>query len=362
MASNIVLKLNNKKNNPRNSEGSFVTLADGKIMYAYSRYYGKSWSDAATATISARYSVDDGITWSKKDKLIVANEGSRNVMSVSLLRLQDSRIAMVYLRKNGDFDCRPYMRTSTDEGKTWSKPTLCISPKGYFVVNNDRVIQLKGGRIVIPASFHRPRPGWTDPTTATHDSRSIAFFYYSDDNGKTWFESDDWWALPVRSQSGLQETGAVELKDGRLYGWCRTDTGRQWEMTSRNKGGRWTQPKPSRFKSPRSPMSIKRIPTTGDLLAVWNDHSNRWDLPEPKMTGKLPSWGRTPLVLATSSDEGRTWRNAKLIETDPKKGYCYIAIHPLDDAVLLAYCCGGGRSGVLQDSCIRRITLDWIYG
>ena len=67
------------------------------------------------------------------------------------------------------------------------------------------------------------------------------------------------------------------------------------------------------------------------------------------------------LPLAVSKDEGKTWCRAKLIEEDPRRGFCYIAVHFTEDAVLLAYCCGGRCSGVLQDSCIRRISLDWIY-
>jgi len=51
----------------------------------------------------------------------------------------------------------------------------------------------------------------------------------------------------------------------------------------------------------------------------------------------------------------------KLLESDPQRGFCYTAIHGTGDAVLLAYCCGGGeRRRVLQDLCIRRITLDWL--
>ncbi len=54
-------------------------------------------------------------------------------------------------------------------------------------------------------------------------------------------------------------------------------------------------------------------------------------------------------------DDGKTWQAAVDIETDPGRGFCYTAIHFTDDAVLLAYCCGGGQSAVLQDCCIRRI-------
>lgn len=38
--------------------------------------------------------------WSKDDTEVVPNEGAMNVMSVSLLRLQDDSIALFYLRKN----------------------------------------------------------------------------------------------------------------------------------------------------------------------------------------------------------------------------------------------------------------------
>jgi len=367
MASTIVLDLSHGPDNPRNSEGSFVTLADGRILFAYTRYYGESWADDATARICARYSADDGCSWSERDELLVEREGRCNVMSVSLLRLQDGRIGLWYLRKNSLADCRAYLRTSRDEGKSWSRPVLCIPAPGYFVVNNDRVIQLRGGRIVVPASYHRTRLApdrrRQSPCGAA-DERGLALSFLSDDGGRTWRESSDWWALPVRSKAGLQEPGIIELTDGRLYACCRTDTGCQYEMVSADGGDTWSPPRPAVFRSPRSPLSIKRLPGTGDLLAVWNDHSGQLAPVHPaehSFTSK--SWGRTPLVAAISRDDARTWERHKLIESDPQRGFCYTAIHDTGAAVLLAYCCGGGdRGAVLQDLCIRRVTLDWLYG
>lgn len=363
MSSDIVLQLNHSLDNPRNSEGSFVTLADGRILFAYTRYYGESWADQATARICGRISDDGGRTWSDRDNVIVENEGRQNVMSVSLLRLQNGRLALWYLRKNSVADCRLMMRTSQNEGQSWSRATLCIPAPGYFVVNNDRVIQLRSGRLVVPAAYHRG----TMPPGRKHegavDYRGIALFYLSDDGGRTWRESKDWWALPVRSGSGLQEPGVVELADGRLYAYCRTDVGCQYEMFSEDGGETWTSPHASGFSSPPSPLSIKRIPSTGDLLEVWNDHSERLvPVKREDVSFQSKSWGRTPLVSAISRDEGKTWERHKLLEADPERGFCYTAIHCTDDAVLLAYCCGGGgKSAVLQDLCIRRITLDSLY-
>ena len=96
----IGLELPPGPNNPRNSEGAFMPLKDGRIMFAYSRYYGKSGDDHATADIAARYSSDQGRTWTTNDEIIVKNEGGMNVMSVSLLRLQSGEIALFYPPRN----------------------------------------------------------------------------------------------------------------------------------------------------------------------------------------------------------------------------------------------------------------------
>lgn len=345
----IVAELKHKRGNPRNSEGAFLTLKDGRIMFAYSRYYGNDWSDIATATISAIYSSDGGLTWSKRCRLLIPNEGGCNVMSPSLLRMQNGDLGLFYIRTNGFHDCRLYLRTSPDEGKHWSNPTLCIPAPGYFVVNNDRVVRLSTGRIIFPAAYHRPKAEGSPTDWATWDFRAVTVFYYSDDDGKTWHESADWWGLPVPSRSGMQEPGLIELNDGRLYAWARTDTGRQWQMFSSDQGKHWSAPTPSPFRSPNSSLSMKRCPISGNLIAIWNDYSRRWRLGKPAPN----SWGRTPLALATSRNEGKTWGHYTLIEDDPRRGYCYVAVHFIGDALLLAYCYGGFGDGVLQNTRVR---------
>jgi sialidase-1 len=361
MPIDLVLSLTHGPDNPRNSEGAFEALADGRLLFAYSRYYGTDGADHGAAQICGRYSADGGRSWTTEDTILVENEGRCNVMSVSLLRLQDGRIGLWYVRKHSLTDCHPYLRTSRDEGRTWSRPTPCIPAPGYFVVNNDRVVQLRSGRLVLPASYHRaklPAARMTKSTYSGLDFHGLALFYLSDDGGRTWREGQQWLAFPGRSGSGLQEPGVVELQDGRLYGHCRTDVGRHYEMLSEDGGETWTSPRPSIFQAPMSPLCIKRLPATGDLLAVWNDHSGHL-LPQ-RPEDYAFSWARSPLVLARSTDDGATWTGHKLLEDDSRRGFCYTAIYPTEDAVLLAYCCGSGRD-VLSDSCIRRVTLEWLY-
>src|SRR5690606_284512 len=159
-APEITLELNPSENNPRNSEGDFVTLKDGTVMFVYSKYVGESSSDHAPASLAARYSTDGGVTWTSEDQIIVPKEGGMNVMSVTLLRLQDGDIALFYLRKNSTEDCIPMLRIAKDEAKTWSEAIPCITDKeGYFVLNNARVIQLQDGRLMMAVALHNTPGG-----------------------------------------------------------------------------------------------------------------------------------------------------------------------------------------------------------
>ena len=354
MITDIVLPLPSGPGNPRNSEGSFVTLANGDILFAYSRYTGVSWSDHARADIASRVSTDGGKTWSTDDRILVANEGDCNVMSVSFLRLQDGRIALFYVRKNSFFDCRMRMRSSSDEGQTWSEPVLGNPSEGYLVTNNDRIIQLASGRLICPSAIH-VNPPLAEGEEPKFNQHGDALFSVSDDAGKTWRETPQRIAISSEIDSGLQEPGIIQRSDGSLYGYARTSAGQQWEFTSTDEGETWSEATPSRFISPTSPLSIKAI-HGNSWLAVWND----LDSPFKVELGKAQesSWGRTPLALAISTDEGATWSKSELIEDDPVRGFCYIAIHSLEDAVLLSYCSGGRGNAVLQETTVRRIPLN----
>lgn len=346
----IALELKPGQDNPRNSEGAFVPLKDGRIMFVYSRYYGTSSSDHATADLAARYSSDKGATWTDADEIIVKNHGGMNVMSVSLLRLRSGEIALFYLLKNSTKDCRPVMRRSFDEGRTWSEPTMCITDEvGYFVLNNDRVIQLKDGRLLFAVSRH----GFDGDK---FDNMGVVMTYASDDNGKTWWRGKSTLDIvsPSDKKYAAQEPGVVELKDGRVLLWIRTNAGSQFMSWSNDRGETWSIPRPSWLRSPLSPASIKRLPT-GDLLAVWNDHEGRLDL---KWPGRGLDGRRTPLSAAVSHDDGVTWQGARTVEDDPDGHFCYIAIEPVDDGTMLLGYCAYSDLGHTR---LVKIPINWFY-
>ncbi|MBS0663236.1 MAG: exo-alpha-sialidase [Verrucomicrobia bacterium] len=333
---------------PRNSEGSFATLASGRIIFCFSQFDGGG-DDSSPSAIAEIHSDDHGRTWSAA-RVVVPTGDNRNLMSASLLRLRSGALALFYLaKKNNWLDCHPFLRLSHDEGQTWGPALPITRAPGYFELNNDRVVQLRTGRLVLALSSYRVT-GTVD-APESWDRRSLILWYYSDDEGRTWRESDTWWTIPVGGYSGLEEPGVVELADGTLFSWARTDQGCQFGFRSTDAGLTWSPPAPTELVSPRSPAGIKRLPGSACLLAIYNDHSGRF----PFQPGK-----RTPLVLAYSTDGGRTWPDRQVLEDDPTGWYCYTAIHFTDEGVLLAYCASTGEQRHLSKLRLRLVPWSWL--
>ena len=330
--------------NPRNSEAAMIDLADGRIMLVYSRFTGGG-GDHAKAALAARFSSDGGATWTKDDvHLTAGDEGGMNTMSPSLLRMRDGSLGLFYLRKNGLTDCRVFLRMSRDDGKTWGEARVCTEPVGYYVMNNDRAVRLKSGRILLPVALHATP---SEPKFQRH--AQIACFS-SDDDGVAWRRGEN---APGGGMHALEEPGVVELRGGRVMLWCRTDAGSQFVSHSRDGGVTWDELTPSKIASPRSPASIERVPATGDLLLAWNDNGD--------VSGKTHG-KRTPFNVAISRDDGVTWTNVRTLESDPNGWYCYTAIHFAGDHVVLSHCADNLKTGkALATTQVTRFPIKFLY-
>ena len=241
------------------------------------------------------------------------------------------------------------MRVSKDEAQSWSDAVEVITDQiGYYVLNNDRVVQLKDGRLICPVALHH-LPKYEKP-----DWQGLLMCYLSDDLGKSWnrCESVLKGARSDGSRVTLQEPGVIELQDGRLMMFARTDDGSQYLSWSSDRGKTWSQPTASSIRSPQSPATIERIPGSSDLLMVWNDHAA---IPESLKTR------RTPFSLALSHDDGTSWTRSLSLEDDPNGWYCYTALDFVDDRVLLGHCGGDRRNGGLNSTQITTFDVAWLY-
>lgn len=297
---------------PRNGEGDMIRLKNGDLLLAYGRW-DNATSDFSPAEVWCKTSSDGGKTWNEGRQL-VANEGKLTTFSVSLLRLKNGAILMSYIVKDSTTACNIFFRTSTDECKTWSPRRKFEAPaptSGYTAMNNDRLIQLRSGRVLAAAWAH-----------GVNGAPIVGFALYSDDNGQTWRKSTevDMRVLKPEDKVGAQEPNVTELKDGRILMLIRNSCGCIAKSYSSDQGETWSKPELIKeLVAPVAPSSIIRIPQIGDLLLVWNQN--------PKE--------RHPLNSAISTDDGKTWKHIRTV--DDGLGFAYTSITPVGDKIILTY-------------------------
>jgi hypothetical protein len=318
--------------NPRNGEGAMIALKDGRLLLGWTHFTGGG-QDHSTAEIFASISGDGGYTWGEPF-LLQENLGLCNVMSVGFLRLRTGDLMFGFGIKNHERDdSRYYIRRSADEGKSWSDPVLTMPETGYFVVNNDRLIQTSSGRLLIPAA-----------KSIDEHYHCVSSCFVSDDEGRTWRRSAAYLDLPG-GRVGLQEPGIVECADGSLWMYMRTGRQHIYASRSTDDGESWSPPEPTPLVAPTSPASARRLPDSDDILIIYND---RRGVPyEGERSGEF-NW-RTPLSSAVSSDGGRTWHHHKTIEDDLSRSYCYTSILFYQGSTLLTYYVGKAGGPNLLD-------------
>ncbi len=329
---------------PRAGEGSAVLLKNDSIMLVYCQFAGKE--DHNRASIVSRISTDGGISWSLAREIIKKNPESLNVMSPGLLRLDNGRLALVYIEKFSLTDCTPCICFSDDEGESWSEPSLITKRGRYNVVVNDRLIQTSGGRLLIPAAVHS-----YNEADGSWNNTNLCIVYYSDDCGLSWNQSNYLdgikpsdaaiphnltedkraiWETILQEGICTQEPGLVELSDGKIMLWTRTAGGYMYRSISQDNGETWSAFKPvTSIISPLAPQSIKRLPGSSRLICFYNDRRGESFL--------IDNWSwRTPLTVATSDDDGKTWSALGNIESTDHN-YCYTSILFFAGKLLLTY-------------------------
>lgn len=354
MIGTIIRELKPSAQNNRNSEGAFLKRKDGKLLFAYTRYGGEGAADHARADLYGILSENNGDSFGEPFALFTsASLGADNIMSVSLMRMQNGDLGLFYLQKHNDrLTCIPWLARSSDEGKTWYTHIRCIEEDGYFVLNNDRVIMLDNGRLLMPVSRH----GRDDGKFLPGEVR----IYASDDDGFTWKKLAD--GIQMSVPAGLHrenpaylqncmEPGVVQLQDGTVWCYIRTVLGRQYESFSKDNGETWSEPVPSPFTAPDSPMCVKKL-KNGKFFAVWN--------PIPVYNGRSKTahgiWtgGRSPLLFAVLNENGDFNLEHTVVEDDDSAGFCYCAIYETDNGdILLGYCAGGQEDG----GCLNKLRI-----
>jgi len=287
---------------------------EGELLFIYSDYpRGEKgmW-------ISFKASRDAGRTW---DEEWIALDGEGREISgfhISVMRLKSGRMGMAYSTPDPEHG-HPgreaghmiFYRTSGDGGRTWSAALRVGVHHSCCCTGHGMV--LAGGRIVLPVfRWISPIPGndaegWVLENNDPSPTLSYSFTYVSDDEGLTWRQSlSDLFVSVNRAAWDMEEPTVVELKDGRLLMHLRSELGRMYRCYSSDGGISWTRPEAMQIAASYTPHMIRRIPSTGDLLMIWNQGSRQ------EITTGLH---RHRLSCAISKDDGQTWANFKNLES-----------------------------------------------
>ncbi|HKJ33407.1 MAG TPA: sialidase family protein [Balneolales bacterium] len=196
------------------------------------------------------------------------------------------------------------LRTSNDDGKTWSGPKKL--PKGILGPIKDKPVLLKNGDLLCGSSTENH--GWQ------------VHFELTPDFGKTWKKVGP--INTAKTFNAIQPT-ILFHKDGRLQALCRSKNRAILQTWSSDNGKTWS--KLTKTNLPNNDSGIDAITLKdGRQLLVYNNVLP----PDHKANGP-----RSPLNVAVSKD-GKTWYAALVLENTPNKEFSYPAVIQTHDGLV----------------------------
>jgi predicted neuraminidase len=181
-------------------------------------------------------------------------------------------------------------RTSIDHGATWSEDRPMFGETLWCVPRNPPVA-------LADASLLLPVEGSLNEIEGSH-------FLVLPPGGSSWRRGG--------FTDGGSQPAVVRRNDGSLLALMRHSQYIR-QIESRDGGQTWTDAQPTPLKNPDAGITMTRL-ANGHLLLVFNDSQTN----------------RTPLCIARSIDEGRSWEQPLHLESNPGE-YSYPCIIQASD-------------------------------
>ena len=310
---------------------AIAVAPQGAILAAAAgRYNGHG--DWSNTDLMLRRSTDNGQTWDEQQVLV--NDGVNTVDNPCFI--VDARRGEVHLMYQINY-ARAYLKTSRDDGATWSPPQEVTAafdefrtrdgyPWQVIAMGPGHGITLRSGRLAVPvwlATDKRHRP-------------SISATVYSDDQGKTW-HAGDVIVETTEETPNPSETELVELSDGRVLANVRNESTRHRRLFSMSADGATGWSEPEFQEALYEPICMGGNATltnaSGGTTALLYSYPNSG--PDAEPAGKQGSRERRNLTVRLSNDDGATWPTARVVAPGPS-GYSDLAVAP-DGTILLLY-------------------------
>jgi predicted neuraminidase len=257
--------------------GSYESADDQALYLARRKPDEKHWSTPRLLAQNAEQPPGNGVIF--RD----ANDRLWIVWS----RMEGSRPMR---RGSGWNRCRLMVRTSTDQGETWSEDRTLLNDTMGGVPRNPP-IRLTDGSLLLPdgqSHFLAMMPG------------------------------ESAWKR-VGSFQGGSQPAVIQRSDGSLLALLR-HSGKIQQIESRDAGSTWSPPRPTALNNPGAGITMAKL-ANGHLVLVFNDSQT----------------SRTPLSICRSLDEGKTWESPMQLESNPGEYSYPCVIQSADGKVHVSY-------------------------
>ncbi len=295
------------ENVPSCHASTILPLPDGRVMAAW--FAGEYESND---NVRIWYSVKENGVWSVPEKIYSA-ENVPHWNPVLDLR-NDGTIRLYYKKGRKINSWITWFADTKDCGKTWTAPKELIpgdTNAGRGPVKN-KCIRTKEGLLLAPASNEKTKLLWR------------CFIDVSRDDGDTW-EMCNYIVRP-RKNYGLVSMIQPTLwqdDEGVVHALMRTDKGRIYKSESVDGGLNWSKAERTEMPNNNSGIDCVRVPD-GRIFLVYNPVSENWG-------------DRSPLALAVSKDNGRTFENVCILEEEKDGEFSYPSITFHNNRLFIAY-------------------------
>jgi len=268
---------------PRCHSSTIIALPDGSLLAAWWNSYEEGGKDAVIR--ASRLSAGEKhweLPWT------LADTPDTTDSNPVFLNAPNGELWLFY-RAGLPWAKMMWMK-SADMGRTWGEPARLLNKAGY--TSRSSILTLSSGDIFIPVMTYE--------ASNYRLSRASSAFICSPDTGKTWKATE-----ANKSEPCSNEPAAIQRADGSLLAYMRPydpESGDRylWQCESFDSGRTWSKPGRTGIRNPSSAVELLKL-RSGHVVLAFNDSQV----------------SRTPLCLALSLDDARTWSYRRVLEDGP---------------------------------------------
>lgn len=271
---------------------TLVEVEPGKLLAAW--FGGKDEGAKDVQIWASRF---DGSKWSPPE--VLGSEPGYPCWNPVLFQPAKGTLKLWYKAGPSPQTWTGFVRTSADGGAVWSKPEMM--PAGFYGPVRAKPISLSDSTLLAGTSVESHRC-WTP------------YVDRSTDGGATWLRSNAFNEATGHNQ--IQPTLFVG-REGKVIALMRSKNPRKVCRAESADGGKTFSPAAAlELPNPSTGLDVVKL-ADGSLILIYN-HT---------------PLGRTPLSLARSTDDGKTWVKVQDLESEPGE-YSYPAMIQTTDGKL----------------------------